>query len=207
MGLEVRRFVNGFLIFTSILPMPFGMAQEGLTPANQVDVTPTPVAAVESPSVNTKANKADSLKAFTDLGPEDYARQVRAAIEDLKNLAPQDFVATAEKLFPLIEKYIERKKRVCQGEFSTIVLNGQEEENGQVQRLSPEEIKLCYQELKAMEVGYINNLFIARKRYLDYLHVLRIEELTRDRDAALKGIQQVTGKASAKASSRKTDTK
>jgi hypothetical protein len=58
-----------------------------------------------------------------------------------------------------------------------------------------------------MEVGYINNLFIARKRYLDYLHVLRIEELTRDRDAALKGIQQVTGKASAKASSRKTDTK
>ena len=154
-----------------------------------------------------KTSVATPLKAFTDLGPEDYARQVRTLIESLKTLAPQDFVATAEKLVPLIEKYIERKKRVCQGEFSTIVLNGQEEENGQVQKLSPEEIKLCYQELKAIEVGYINNLFMARKRYLDYLHVLRIEELTRDRDAALKDIQQAAAKTSGKASTRKSSNK
>ena len=147
------------------------------------------------------------FKAFADLGPEDYARQIRTAIESLKTLAPQDFVATAEKLVPLIEKYIERKKRVCQGEFSTIVLNGQEEENGQVQRLSPEEIKLCYQEMKAMEVGYINNLFTARKRYLDYLHVLRIEELIRDRDAALKDVQQAAAKVSGKTTTRKSPKK
>ena len=149
-------------------------------------------------STAAPASSVVALKAFTDLGPEDYAHQVRTAIENLKTLPPQDFVATAEKLVPIIEKYIERKKRVCQGEFSTIVLNGQEEENGQVQRLSPEEIRLCYQELKAMEVGYINNLFIARKRYLDYLHVLRIEELTRDRDAALKDIQQAVNKSSSR---------
>ena len=167
--------------------------------------TAVPSATPVIPGVKTSV--ATPLKAFTDLGPEDYARQVRTSIESLKTLAPQDFVATAEKLVPLIEKYIERKKRVCQGEFSTIVLNGQEEENGQVQKLSPEEIKLCYQELKAIEVGYINNLFMARKRYLDYLHVLRIEELTRDRDAALKDIQQAAAKTSGKASTRKSSNK
>jgi len=167
----------------------------------------TPAEEGSAVAATVTAAPTGAIAAFADLGPQDATQKVRAEIEKLKTLAPQDFVATAEKLVPLIEKYIERKRRVCQGEFSTIVLSGQEAESGPVQKLTPEEEKLCYQELKALEVGHVNNLFIARKRYLDYLHALRIEELVRDRDALLKEIQQSAAKTSnTKAAKRKSGT-
>ncbi|MEI8347504.1 MAG: hypothetical protein WCG27_08550, partial [Pseudomonadota bacterium] len=90
-----------------------------------------------------------------------------------------------------VEKYIDHKKRVCNGEFSTIILNeaGEEQSTKPEKALSPEERKLCFREMKAMQISYINNMFSARKRYLDFLHALRIEELTKVRDRTIKSLQ------------------
>jgi len=122
----------------------------------------------------------------------DYTQRIRQIIDEVKDLGTEMYVNKVDGYRQVIEKYIDHKKRVCNGEFSTIVLSDQGEDGGSnkaVARLSGEERKLCFREMKALQIAYINNMFVARKRYLDYLHVQRIDELTKARDQSIKILQ------------------
>ena len=60
-----------------------------------------------------------------------------------------------------MQKYIERKKRICRGEFSKIILSEETEETKG--KLSPEEKERCFEELKENQKSFINNMYNLRK--------------------------------------------
>ena len=110
----------------------------------------------------------------------------------IKNLAPEDFFQKIDGFRISLEKYFLQKKKVCNGEFSTFILSDGNVKtgvpDGQSKRLSKEERKLCFREMKALQLTYINNMFLARKNYLDFLHDRRISELMKAREASIKSL-------------------
>ena len=123
----------------------------------------------------------------------EYTGQVKAELEAIVNLSPEVYFQEIDKYRSVIEKYIEHKKRVCEGDFSTMVLDdkkgGASAEHKESKKLSAEEKKLCFKELKALQITFINHMFLARKKYLDYLHSIRIMELTNSKKKIIKSLQ------------------
>lgn len=135
----------------------------------------------------TSSNLADET-------PFEVTQEIRTELEILKNLKVDEFPNKIEKIRNDIETYIEHKGRVCNGEFSTIVLTDKGESSKNAlprNKLSKEERKLCFKELKAIHSTYINNLFLARKNYLEFIHTKRTDELDRSREEAVKKLQKL----------------
>jgi len=127
----------------------------------------------------------------------EYTKRMYREVEGLKNIAPEVFARDVDRFREQMERYVFHKKRVCNGEFSTFALAPNEaiidtvDAGPHMQRkLNPEEKKLCFKELKAFQVTYINNLFTSRRRYLEYLHELRTRELDQAREEALNSIKR-----------------
>ena len=57
-------------------------------------------------------------------------------------------------------------------------------------KLTKKEQLLCFRELKALQVKYINKIFKIRKAYLDFMHEKRISELKKVREGALDEVQR-----------------
>jgi len=126
----------------------------------------------------------------------EYTKKVKEQLNAIKSLPPEDYFKKVDTYRLALEKYMENKKRVCEGEFSTVILESDNVNDQSTidsakkgNKLSREERKLCFRELKALQVTFINNMFIARKSYLDHLHDKRIEQLKVAREDAIKNIQ------------------
>ncbi len=129
----------------------------------------------------------------------EYTKRIQKELTILEKLSPDLYISKINFYRTNLEKYFEHKKRVCHGEFSTVVLEGIEtaRSSGSVQsknKLSKEERKLCFREMKALQVTFINNMFLARKRFLDDLHTKRLKELSKAREEAIGSIQASFGK-------------
>jgi hypothetical protein len=131
--------------------------------------------------------------------PFQYTKKIHNELQKLKTLGPMDYFSKIDGFRTELEKYFEHKKRVCEGEFSTIILapaeaerpdqKRQKKDEGSRKKLTKEERKLCFRELKALQVTYIHNLYLARKKFLVYLHRKRLKELEDSREAAIKRLQ------------------
>ena len=122
--------------------------------------------------------------------PFEYTKRIHQELEAIKTLNPGEYFSKIDVYRTHLEKYIDHKKRVCEGEFSTIILSGNSQGDSPKpsRKLTTEERKLCFRELKALQITYINNMFIARKKYLDNLHNKRIDELQSAKDNAIKNL-------------------
>ena len=127
----------------------------------------------------------------------EYTKRMYKEVEELKNIMPDIFPREVDRFRDQMERYIFHKKRVWNGLFSSFALAPNEaiidtvDAGPHMQRkLNPEEKKLCFKELKAFQVTYINNLFTTRRRYLEYLHELRTRELDQAREEALNSIKR-----------------
>lgn len=116
----------------------------------------------------------------------EYTQRVRQEIEELNTLTPERFLTEVDKVRSSMERYFDHKKRVCNGEFSTVILSVAGERSTEANRLSAEEKKLCFREMRALQTTYINNMYGARKRYLENLHTKRMEDLEASREKALQ---------------------
>lgn len=133
---------------------------------------------------NTEADLTTYASTF------EYTKKIQKEIEEVRDLPADKFFKNIDNYRQSIEKYFEHKKRVCNGEFSTIILTeGVESKKAKVNKLSIEERKLCFREMKALQTTYINYMFLARKRYLDFLHERRIAELMEARKQAIDSLQ------------------
>lgn len=123
------------------------------------------------------------------------AEELKETISGLLKIGPDEYFSKIDTYLGKIDKYILRRKGICTGDFSIVVL---EESSGEKvskrRKLSPSERRLCLSELKNLRVLYVNNLFIARKKYLDYLHDVRIKQLIKIKEDVLKEIQRGSGK-------------
>lgn len=116
----------------------------------------------------------------------EYTQRVRQEIEQLNKLSPENFLIEIDKVRNSMERYFDHKKRVCNGEFSTVILSVAGERSTEANRLTADEKKLCFREMRALQTTYINNMYGARKRYLESLHIKRMEDLEASREKALQ---------------------
>jgi hypothetical protein len=116
----------------------------------------------------------------------EYTQRVRQEIEELNKLTPDKFLNEVDKVRTSMERYFDHKKRVCNGEFSTVILSVAGERSTEANRLTADEKKLCFREMRALQTTYINNMYGARKRYLENLHIKRMEDLETSREKALQ---------------------
>lgn len=119
----------------------------------------------------------------------EVSREIQSDVEALAKLVPDKYFQTIDGVREKIEKYIDNKKRVCNGEFSTVIIQNSAEQSAPPHKLSRDEKRLCFRELKAFQVTFINNMYLARKNYLDYLHKERLEDLAKAREEAVKSVQ------------------
>lgn len=131
------------------------------------------------------------------LGELESTRLAQQQIAAIPAIDPQDFPRELKVLRDSIERFFGHKKRVCNGEFSTVILSpidvresGISRDDMIYRKLNVQERKMCFREMKEMQVQYINNVFQARKSYLEYLHSQRIEELDRLRAEAVESLER-----------------
>jgi len=119
----------------------------------------------------------------------EYTQRIQQRLLQLADIEASQYLTQIDSYRLDMERYFEHKKRVCEGDFSAVILGTAETESRTVQRLSREEKQLCYKELKALHVTYINNLYQARERFLADLHQKRLEELKQARVKSLSEIE------------------
>ena len=124
--------------------------------------------------------------------------KIKNEMKKLRSLKPSNFIREIDSYRELVEKFIDHKKRVCNGEFSKMILG---EDSGKEQRtLSKEEKNSCFEELLNLHMAYIDNLFMARSRFLAHQHDERMKNL---KTAKEKSIQSIKNKFSKKGKKKK----
>lgn len=158
-----------------------------------VNTVPKPRPRARPRSIQTSKIIKETQEEFplTPEGSLQYAQKMAQELEQIKNIKPEDYIRDIDQYRSSIDKYVEHKKRVCQGEFSTVILGSEGlSKVTKRKRLAPEERKLCFKEMKTLQIGLVNNMYEARKRYLDYIHELRLKELVMARDKVLSELDK-----------------
>mgnify|MGYP005652435945 CR=1 FL=1 len=109
-------------------------------------------------------------------------KKIKLEISLIKEIKPDAYLEKIKDIRQSIDQYIEYKTRVCKGEFSAVVFIGNEnlaDERPETQKikLTQDEKKACLRELQFLQLDLIENIFIARKKYLTFLHVNKLNEL------------------------------
>ncbi len=120
----------------------------------------------------------------------EYTNEIHGKISKIKEVAPDNFIGELEDLKVDLENFFDHKRKVCNGEFSSLILVASASKDGGGNKLSDQERSLCYRELKALQTTYVNNLFIARKRYLTWVFEKNVKDLDSERTKAIKSLQE-----------------
>lgn len=116
-------------------------------------------------------------------------KELSREVDTLGELKAEEYFTKVDPLISRIDRYIEYRSHVCTGDFS-ISESGDKTDQSKRRKLSRSEQKECVSDLKDIRLEYVKNLFVARKRYLDYLHEERIKKLVSIRDDALSEIKR-----------------
>ena len=119
------------------------------------------------------------------------AKAMIKLIDSLSDLSPESYYTQVDSLRESIEKFLSMKRKVCQGEYSPFILLGQNENPADAKaKLNEKEKRQCYKELRKMHTSYLDNMYSARKRYLESSHKQRLDELARHHELALKELKK-----------------
>ena len=129
------------------------------------------------------------------IGPGFFTGRIRATFEEIGSLPPGEFPQRLPGLRARVDRFIDHQKKVCQGEFSTVVLDGFGEGGGPagesaLRKLDGDERKLCFRELQAIQVAFISSVHRARRAYLVHVHERELAGLDALRDEAVKSVQR-----------------
>lgn len=118
-------------------------------------------------------------------------KEIVKVVSQLDKLSPENYMNKIDDIRERLEKYFDNKKRVCEGDFSTVVLTkGKRNNKNDSVKLSKEEREVCFRELKRVQQKYIESLFGAKKKYIVHLHELRLKEFEKSKDRAIKNLSK-----------------
>jgi len=120
----------------------------------------------------------------------EYTNEIHGKIAKIKDISPNEFIGTLEELKADLDNFFDHKRKVCNGEFSSLILVASSPKDGGGNKLSDQERSLCFRELKALQSTYINNLFLARKRFLTWSFEKSVKDLDAQREQAIKSLQE-----------------
>ena len=83
----------------------------------------------------------------------EYSNKINIELDQLKNIKSEEYVEKVQIIRSNLKNYFEHKKRVCQGEFSALILDGaagiiNKRKKRKKVRLTKKEKALCYLEMK-----------------------------------------------------------
>ena len=109
-------------------------------------------------------------------------KKIKLEISLIKEIGPDAYLEKIKDIRQSIDQYIEYKTRVCKGEFSAVVFTGNDNlpdgrSETQKIKLTKDEKKACLRELQFLQLELMENIFIARKKYLTFLHKSKLDEL------------------------------
>ena len=116
--------------------------------------------------------------------------KVKNNITKIKTLKPENYLSSIDSFRKSIDRFVRYKRRVCNGEFSSLVLENGETVKGQKERLTEEEKIICFRELKSIQEEFIKNMFEARVKYLDHLHQKQVIDLKKAKEELLKSLDK-----------------
>ena len=118
--------------------------------------------------------------------------QMEKAVNYIKSITPEKYLIEIDKIRKnVVGKYIEHKKLVCDGDFSSVILDDKGIKKGKKSvSLTNQEKLMCFRELKSLQVEYINNIYVARKKYLQFIHSKSIKELELSKNESIKNIEK-----------------
>jgi hypothetical protein len=119
----------------------------------------------------------------------EYTKEIHTKISELTNVQPSSYQVRVYELKSELEKFFSHKKKVCNGEFSSVILTDSLKE-GVSNKLTKDEKELCFRELKALQTSFINNLFLARKNYLQWGHDKNLSDLNKEREKAILSLKK-----------------
>lgn len=122
-------------------------------------------------------------------------KKIKLEISLIKEIGPDTYLEKIKEIRKSIDHYIEYKTRVCKGEFSSVVFAGNDnllDEGTETQKikLTKDEKKACLRELQFLQLDLIENIFIARKKYLTFLHVNKLNELEKFHKQLVKKLKR-----------------
>lgn len=112
--------------------------------------------------------------------------EFKTQMDELLHLNAENFSNKIEGYRKNFDGLFAKKKAICTGKFSSNIL--EEGEASIKKKLTKDEKKLCMDNMKKMQREYINGKFLARKRYLEYLHKIRVQNLTEAKQLELKNL-------------------
>ena len=121
--------------------------------------------------------------------------KIKAIFHEIKSLKANDFPKKISSLRLKVKKFINYHKKACQGEFTTLVLNefsNQRNNKGEneLKKLSQNERKLCFRELKNIQTLFVNVVHQARMNYLKAIHKREIESLENLKNQSLRNLDK-----------------
>ncbi len=131
----------------------------------------------------------------------EYTKEIHVKINELSKVQPTSYQSRVYELKTELGKFFSFKKKVCNGEFSSVILSDSPSVTSS-SKLSKEEKELCFRELKALQTSFINNLFLARKNYLQWGHDRNLKELNDEREKAILSLNESFSKKSSKVRGR-----
>lgn len=134
-------------------------------------------------TLNTYSNVENGNNIF------EYTRKISTLIDSIEKIDTTDFTSKIGEITKELNLFFEYKKGVCRGEFSTIIFSSGNSETTNF-KLTKKEQELCFRELKALQVKFVNKVFNGRRKYLQYLYDKDVKNLVELRTKTLDEIQK-----------------
>ena len=115
--------------------------------------------------------------------------KIEGVLQNIKLLEAGDYLKNIGVKKETVEKYIDHKKRVCSGEFTSHILDESEmKEPIEYRVLSKKDRIRCFKKVQAVQISLVENLYLARRKYLVSLHGERLLELEKIKENSVKEI-------------------
>ncbi len=117
-------------------------------------------------------------------------KAIQKDIDAVSDLTPENYNNQIDNYRESIEKFLTAKKKVCQGEYAPYILNSPSEGKLPAKtKIDDKEKRSCFKELRKMHAVYLENMYKARKSFLEANHKNRLDELYRHHEKALKDLE------------------
>ncbi len=121
--------------------------------------------------------------------PNEQDLAIKTKISEFSKTSLEKFPKELESLSSEVDRYIGYKKKICAGEFSTLILD-QKSDQEVTKKLAPQEKEICFRNLVTIQKEYLGVVFKKRKQFLEASHKKRIAELELIHEQALNNLNR-----------------
>ena len=94
-------------------------------------------------------------------------KDVREALVQIKQIEPSKYLDEISDYKRLINRYIEYKKLVCKGEFTTFIIGeNMDASKPTKKKLSKQGMEICFRQLKNVHLDFVRGTFVARNIFI-----------------------------------------